>query len=156
MLFFWVNFCVWYEIRVKALFLLLLKWSEVNSVSRIRLFATPWTVAGQAPLSMGFSRQEYWSGLPFPSPGDLPNPGTEPGLQHGRQMLYPLSHRGILLLLLLKYSIFSCSSTVFPKTSLSSLNYLCTCVRKAIATHGSISGFPVLCHWLICILNTIC
>ena len=40
--------------------------------------ATPWTVAHQAPLYMGFSRQEYWSGLPFPSPGDLPNPGTEP------------------------------------------------------------------------------
>ena len=42
------------------------------------LFATPWTVAYQAPPSMGFSRQEYWSGLPFPSPGDLPNPGIEP------------------------------------------------------------------------------
>ena len=40
---------------------------------------TPWTVAHQAPLSMGFSRQEYWSGLPFPSPGDLPDPGTKPG-----------------------------------------------------------------------------
>jgi len=40
---------------------------------------TPWTVAHQASLSMGFSRQEYWSGLPFPSPGDLPNPGIEPG-----------------------------------------------------------------------------
>ena len=40
--------------------------------------ATPWTVARQAPLSAGFSRQEYWSGLPFPSPGDLPNPGIEP------------------------------------------------------------------------------
>ena len=40
---------------------------------------TPWTVACQAPLSMGFSRQEYWTGLPFPSPGDLPNPGIEPG-----------------------------------------------------------------------------
>ena len=40
--------------------------------------ATPWTVALQAPLSMGFSRQEYWSGLPFPSPGDLPNPGIKP------------------------------------------------------------------------------
>ncbi|CAI9169360.1 unnamed protein product [Rangifer tarandus platyrhynchus] len=39
----------------------------------------PWTVAHQAPLSMGFSRQEYWSGLPFPSPGDLPDPGIEPG-----------------------------------------------------------------------------
>ena len=40
--------------------------------------ATPWTVARQAPLSMGFSRQEYWSGLPFPSPGDLPDPGIKP------------------------------------------------------------------------------
>ena len=40
---------------------------------------TPWTGAPQAPLSMGFSRQEYWGGLPFPSPGDLPNPGIKPG-----------------------------------------------------------------------------
>ena len=40
---------------------------------------TPWTVAHQVPLSMGFSRQEYWSGLPFPSPGDLPDPGIKPG-----------------------------------------------------------------------------
>ena len=50
------------------------------------MFATPWTVALQAPLSMGFSRQEYWSGLPFPSPGDLPNAGIElgsPALQAG-------------------------------------------------------------------------
>ena len=50
----------------------------VKSLSRVRLFATLWTVAHQTPLSMGFSRQEYWSRLPFPSPGDLPNPGIEP------------------------------------------------------------------------------
>ena len=56
-----------------------LKWSEVKSLSRVWLFATPWTVAYQAPQSMDFSRQEYWSGLPFPSPADLPNPGIEPG-----------------------------------------------------------------------------
>ena len=49
------------------------------ALSRVRLFATPSTVAHQAPLSTGFSWQEYWSGLPFPSPGDLPNPGIEPG-----------------------------------------------------------------------------
>ena len=49
----------------------------VKSLSRVRLFTTLWTVAYQAPPSMGFSRQEYWSGLPFPSPGDLPNPGIE-------------------------------------------------------------------------------
>ena len=51
----------------------------MKSLSRVRLFATPWTIANQAPLSMGFSGQEYWSGLPFPSPGDLPDPGIEPG-----------------------------------------------------------------------------
>ena len=50
----------------------------MKSLSRVRLFATLWTVADQAPPSMGFSRQEYWSGLPFPSPGDLPDPGIEP------------------------------------------------------------------------------
>ena len=51
---------------------------KVKSLSHVRLFATPWTVAYQAYQSMGFSRQEYWSGLPLPSPGDLPNPGIEP------------------------------------------------------------------------------
>ena len=50
----------------------------MKSLSHVRLFETLWTVAPQAPLSMGFSRQEYWSGLPFPSPGDLPDPGIEP------------------------------------------------------------------------------
>ena len=52
---------------------------KVKSLSWVRLFVTLWTVAHQAPPSMGFSRQEYWSGVPFPSPGDLPNSGIEPG-----------------------------------------------------------------------------
>ena len=52
---------------------------KMKSLSHVQFFATPWTVAHQAPPSMEFSRQEYWSGLPFPSPGDLPNPGIEPG-----------------------------------------------------------------------------
>ena len=51
---------------------------KAKPLSRVRLFATPWTVAHQAPLSKGFSRQEYWSGLPFPSPGDLPDREIEP------------------------------------------------------------------------------
>ena len=51
---------------------------KVKLLSPVQLFATPWTVAHQAPPSMGFSKQEYWSGLPFPSPGDLPDPGIEP------------------------------------------------------------------------------
>ena len=62
-----------------------LLWGEWNSascvcacvLSHVRLFVTPWTGARQAPLSMGFSRQEYWSGLPFPPPGDLPDPAIE-------------------------------------------------------------------------------
>ena len=55
-------------------------------------FVTPWTVAHQAPLNTGFSRQEYWRGLPFPSAGDLPRPGIEPRISWvsciGRQILY--------------------------------------------------------------------
>ena len=56
----------------------LLVQGKVKSLSRVQLFVTLWTVTYQAPPSMGFSRQEYWSGLPFPSPGDLPDPGIEP------------------------------------------------------------------------------
>ena len=52
---------------------------KVKSLSHVQLFATLWTVAYHAPLSMGFSRQEYWSGWPFPSPGDHPDPGIKPG-----------------------------------------------------------------------------
>ena len=58
-----------------GLFLLLL---VVQLLSCVQLFVTPWTVACLAPLSMGFPRQEYWNGLPFPSPGDLPDPEIEP------------------------------------------------------------------------------
>ena len=54
----------------------------------------PWTVARQAPQSMEFSRQEYWSGLPWPSPGDLPNPGIEPGSPSLEADSYPLSYLG--------------------------------------------------------------
>ena len=53
-------------------------YKKVKSLSSVRLFATPWTVAHQPPLSMGFSSQKYWSGLPRPPPGDLSNPGIEP------------------------------------------------------------------------------
>ena len=54
------------------------QFSSIQLLSRVRLFVTRWTVAYQASPSMGFSKQEYWSGLPFPSPGDLPNPGIKP------------------------------------------------------------------------------
>ena len=63
-------------------------------LSHVQLFATPRTVAHQAPLSMGIFRQEYWSGLPFSAPGDLPDPGIEPSIPQCRQVLYHLSHQG--------------------------------------------------------------
>ena len=68
-----------YSLEGLMLKLKLQYFAQVKSLSRIRLFVTPWTVAYHDPPSMGFSRQEYWSGLPFSSPEDLPDPGIEPG-----------------------------------------------------------------------------
>ena len=79
-------------------FFLLSPWSFpltcvcISCSSHVRFFANPQTAACQTPL--GFSRQEYWSGLPSPSPGDLPDPGIKPRSLHGRQILYHLSHQG--------------------------------------------------------------
>ena len=75
----------------------------------VRLFVTLWTVARQAPLSMGFSRQEYWSELPCLAPGNFPNPGTEPAspVSPALQILYPWATRKALLLY--------CNSTLFEK-----------------------------------------
>ena len=68
----------------------------LSCFSRVQLFVTLWTVARQAPLPMGFSRQEYWSGLPFPSPGDVPRPGIKPVSYiscTGGRVLYHQYHR---------------------------------------------------------------
>ena len=85
---------------------------KVKSLSHVQLFATPWTVAYQAPPSMGFSRQEYWSGVPFPSQGIFPTQGSNQGLLHCRQTFYPLSHQGPLFLLLSSNS--SCIAATGP------------------------------------------
>ena len=68
-----------YIIDKASLSNLLLLLLLLSHFSRVQFFVTLWTVNHQTPLSMGFSRQEYWSGLPFSSPGDLPNPGIKPG-----------------------------------------------------------------------------
>ena len=68
-----------FQIHMLILFCMLLYIKvKMKLLSRVRLFATPWTLVYQAPPSMGFSRQEYWSELSFPSPGDLPDPGVTP------------------------------------------------------------------------------
>ena len=90
----WVPVCMRFlcaPLEWALVFLSPVKWSEVKSLSRVRLFETPWTVAYQAPQSMEFSRQESWNGLPVPSPGALPDPGIKPWC---RQTLYHLSHQG--------------------------------------------------------------
>ena len=68
---FFLDFYVWFQ-------MLLISWCVLSHFSHVRLSVTLWTVAHQAPLSMGFSRQEYWSGLPCPPPEGLPNPGIKP------------------------------------------------------------------------------
>ena len=65
--------------------------SVAQSLSRVRLFVTPWTVARQAPLSMGFSRQEYCSGLPCPPPRDLPDPGIQTHVSYSMKVLHALA-----------------------------------------------------------------
>ena len=79
---------------------------SVSHSSPVQFFVTPWTVAHQAPLFKEFSRQEYWSGLPYPFPGDLPNPGIEPVSLVAPAVLadsLPLSHQGSLNLSLTKF-----------------------------------------------------
>ena len=69
-----------------------------QSLCRVQLFATPWTLVHQAPLSMGLFLQECWNGLPFPPPGDLPDPGTEPAPPVASALAgdsLPLSHLGM-------------------------------------------------------------
>ena len=99
----------------------------VQWVSQVRLFATPWTAARQAPLSMEFSRQEYWSGLPCPSPGDLSNPGTEPislpylALADGFFTIgIPMSKWGNLIPVICGYSSTSFLSAIVIKWALNS------------------------------------
>ena len=74
-----LSYCALGFLGVNSLSILLqLRWFGGLVTKSCPTLVTPWTVAHQAPLSMGFSKQEYWSGLPFPSPGDLPDPGIEP------------------------------------------------------------------------------
>ena len=104
-------------LTITKAFLVITVVSEVKSLSRVRLFETPWTIAYQAPPSMRFSRQEYWSGLPFVSPGDLPDPGIKPVSLALQADSLPLSHLGSLLRGLM--SLNDLAFTQFPSTSLS-------------------------------------
>ena len=93
----WVGRClgkptISFQTHIRHCYHLIIFGCVCVSLSHVLLFATPWTMACQAPQSMGFSRQAYCSGLPFPSPGDLPDPGTESRSPHRKQCPYCLSH----------------------------------------------------------------
>ena len=96
---------------------------KVKSFSHVWLFVTPWIVAYQAPLSMEFSRQKYWSGLPFPSPGDLPNPEIKPRSPTSQADALPSEPPG-------KPCIRACSSV-------NKNIKLCVCVHVCVGREGT-------------------
>ena len=105
----------------------------VELLSRVRLFAIPWTVAYQVPPSMEFSRQGYWMGLPFPSPGDLPNPGIEPrspSVQADALLAEPLGKPLTYAVKFKEYIIFMCLCV-----------YMCVCVCVCVySLNNAING----------------
>ena len=118
---------------------------KVKSLSRVQLFSIPWMVAYQAPPSMGFSRQEYWSGLPFPSPGDLPNPGIEPGSPALQTDALPYEPLGKLTISHLTRQIFFIIQSATPSQELP---------QKSLAIEGwlghiQVAPFlvPVMCRF---------
>ena len=122
---------------------------KVKSLSRVRLFATPWTVGHQAPPSMGFSRQEYWSGMPFPSPGDLPDSGIKPrspALQADALTSEPPGRHNVQTV---RPTHFSCSvlgTLINPHQS----RYRATqCHQKGSSYHFAVnsSSLPHPCSW---------
>ena len=98
---------------------------SLKLLSHVQLFATPGTVTYETPPSMGFSRQECWSGLPFHSLGDLPDPGIEAGLLHCSQTLCRLSHQGATL--------FSLSSVISSGALLTHVCFVLTLVLQGRA-----------------------
>ena len=102
------NGASWAEVRGVTKSQTQLKWlstAQLCLLSHVWLFAAPWTAALKDPLSMGFPRQEYWSGLPFPSPGDLPDPGIKPMSPALQVDSLPLNYLGHLRLYIYTYDI---------------------------------------------------
>ena len=118
--------------------------SEVKSLSRVQLFATPWTVAYQPPQSMGFSRQEYWSGLPFPSLGDLPDPRIEPGFPTLQADSLPSELPGKPISLRIFQFVVIHTASVGYKIGMAWPDH--TLWSCSMCVYGSLSDFPNLLH----------
>ena len=135
----------------------------LSRLSRVQLFLTPWTVALQAPLSMRFSRQEYWSGLPCPLPGDLPDPGFEPrssALQVNSLLSEsPGKYINLIYLGLNPPSFFCLFSILFFSLSCLfwiKIFYFSFCLLSVLVIHTLIVALEVntcILHLLHCTLN---
>ena len=121
------------------------KWNEVKLLSRVQLFVTPRTIAYQASQSMGFSRQEYWSGLPFPSPGDLPNPGIEPGSPALQADALPTEPPGKPLW----WSVPATRNTIWERSFMETNSESRICVHIFLWTHFGMGKIWTtgLCSW---------
>ena len=115
----------------------------MKSLSRVWLFANPWTVAYQVPPSMGFSRQEYWSGLPFLSPGGLPHPGIKPRSPAFQADALTLSHQGSQCLSLPWWLSGKESSCQCRKYKRLRFNPWLDPLEKEMATHSSILAWKI-------------
>ena len=123
--------------------------SERVSQSVMSNSATLWTIACQPLLSMRFSRQEYWSGLPCPPPRDLPDSGIEPiSLMSPafRQFLYPLNHQGSLPAFLKSHEQRSLAG-YSPWGRKDPMLYMCVCVCVCVCIHSSLDSFPILINY---------
>ena len=114
--------------------------SKCQLLNCVRLFATPWIIAHQAPLSLAFPRQKYWSGLPFPPPGDIPDPEINLGLPHCRQILYCLSQQGVVYPFLIWYLLINRILLIMHVTKWN-IKYLSNFINDIITTKIVISGF---------------
>ena len=128
----------------------------MKSLICVQLFATPWTVAYQAPLSMGFSRQEYWNRLPFPFLGDLPIQGSNLGLLHCRQMLYPLSHQGRRVCVYTH--IYMCVCLCMYIYNIYYIYCICVCGNRYFhkTIHFKLSNRDILCLTLFYLEKNVC
>ena len=108
-------------------------------LSHVQFFATPWTVACQAPLSMEFSRQEYWSGWPFPSPGNLPNPGIKPLFK-----IFCVRPRGVWVLVLVTQSCPTLCDPIDCRQPASSVHGILHARIARVGCHSLLQGiFPI-------------
>ena len=131
----------------------------VRSLSHVQLFAAPWTIAHQPPLSMGFLRQEHWSMLPFPSPGDL----SLPGLLHWRVDSLPLSHREVYTYINMAFTVVlvaqscptPCNPMDYSPPGSSVHGVFQARTLECIAISFS-RGFPVAVCVCICVCVCVC